>query len=118
MTDTTLTFAKIRQWAHDRNLIEGGSIGSQSLKFNEEVGECFGALARLPAARSANDHEKVAILTDKAKDGFGDAVVVLTIMAAQEGIAIEDCIAAAYEEIKDRKGRMVDGVFVKEGGEV
>ena len=50
-----------------------------------------------------------------AKDGIGDAIVVLTILAAQLGIHVEDCIEAAWQEIKDRKGVMRDGVFVKEG---
>jgi hypothetical protein len=39
---------------------------------------------------------------------------VLTILAAQNGLQIEDCIAQAYDEIKDRRGVMKDGVFVKE----
>lgn len=114
MSDNTL--ALIRQWARDRNLIEGSNPGAQGLKMVEELGETFGALARLPAAKGWPDRE--AALLDKAADGFGDAVVVLTIMAAQVGLNLEDCIAAAYNEIKDRKGRMVDGVFVREGGEV
>lgn len=112
------TLALIRQWARDRNLIEGSNPGAQGLKMVEELGETFGALARLPAAKQANDIEKINALLGKAEDGFGDAVVVLTIMAAQVGLDLEDCIAAAYNEIKDRKGRMVDGVFVREGGEV
>lgn len=112
------TLEQIRQWAKDRNLIEGSNAGAQGLKMVEELGETFGALARLPAARAAGDHEKIGELRAKVKDGFGDSIVVLTIMAAQEGIKLEDCIELAYEEIKDRKGRMVDGVFVREGGEV
>ena len=51
---------------------------------------------------------------DKVMDGIGDMVVVLTILAAQHGVDIEQCIALAWDEIKDRKGRMIDGVFVKE----
>jgi hypothetical protein len=39
--------------------------------------------------------------------------VVLTILAAQKGFNIEECIAHAWSQIKDRKGRMVDGIFVK-----
>lgn len=116
MSDNTL--ALIRQWARDRNLIEGSNPGAQGLKMVEELGETFGALARLPAARAAGDIEKERLLLDKVADGFGDAVVVLTIMAAQVGLDLEHCIEMAYEEIKDRKGRMVDGVFVREGGEV
>jgi hypothetical protein len=41
-------------------------------------------------------------------------VVVLTILAAQHDLAIEDCIEAAWHEIKDRKGVMRDGIFIKE----
>jgi len=47
-------------------------------------------------------------------DSIGDCVVVLTILAAQNGLQIEDCITQAYDEIKERKGVMKDGVFVKE----
>jgi hypothetical protein len=32
----------------------------------------------------------------------------------QLGLDVEKCIASAYDEIKDRKGRMINGVFVKE----
>ena len=47
-------------------------------------------------------------------DSIGDCVVVLTILAEQNGLQIEDCIVQAYDEIKDRRGVMKDGVFVKE----
>lgn len=47
-------------------------------------------------------------------DAIGDMVVVLTIMAAQNGMNIEDCIDGAWQEIKDRKGKMIDGIFHKE----
>lgn len=111
------TIAKIRQWAKDRNLIEGSNPGAQGLKLMEEIGETAGALARIPGARAKGDDELTDSLIAKAEDGFGDAVVVLTIMAAQVGLDLEDCINAAYREIKDRKGRMVDGIFIREGGE-
>ena len=32
----------------------------------------------------------------------------------QLGLDINDCIKAAYEEIKDRRGELVNGLFVKE----
>lgn len=91
----------IEQWAHDRNLIEGSTPEKQFLKLMEEVGETAGAQAR------GN--------LDGVKDGIGDAFVVLTILAAQNGLNIADCVAAAWDEIKDRKGRMSNGVFIKEG---
>lgn len=93
-------FDKVRGWAHDRNLVEGSTPEKQFLKLSEEIGETAAALARQDQ--------------DGIKDGIGDAVVVLTILAAQRGLTIEECLAAAWDEIKDRRGRMVDGVFVKE----
>jgi NTP pyrophosphatase (non-canonical NTP hydrolase) len=98
--ETMPLFDQIRQWAKDRNLIEGATRQAQMLKLFEEGGELAGAIARGKE--------------DVVKDSIGDMVVVLTIVAAQSGLTIEECIAAAYDEIKDRKGRMVDGVFVKE----
>jgi NTP pyrophosphatase (non-canonical NTP hydrolase) len=93
-------FVRIRGWAHQRNLVSGSSPDKQFTKLIEEIGELAAGLAR-------KDEVKVM-------DGIGDAVVVLTIMAEQMGFSIEACIEMAYDEIKDRKGRMIDGVFVKE----
>jgi NTP pyrophosphatase (non-canonical NTP hydrolase) len=91
---------KIEHWAEDRNLIEGSNSTKQFLKLGEEMGELASGLAK-------GRHDVV-------KDSIGDMVVVLTILARQEGLEILDCVDQAYNEIKDRKGRMVDGVFVKE----
>ena len=92
-------FDAIRAWAEARNLIEGSSPPAQVLKLLEEAGELAAAIAKRRP--------------DDAKDAVGDVIVVLTILSAQLGFDVEDAIAAAYDEIKDRKGRMVDGVFIK-----
>lgn len=93
-------FPAIRRWASDRNLILGATSHAQMLKMTEEVGELAAGIARGNAAL--------------IKDSIGDCVVVLTILAAQNNLTIEECTASAYNEIKDRKGRMVNGVFVKD----
>ena len=141
-------FIAFRQWANDRNLIQGSSEAPQFVKLTEELSE----------------------LDDDVKDAIGDAYVVMTILCAQRGINLEDvdcqpvnqldfyrallvalgeiangvarnkditkgvgrmkdlmqyyaylnqiplleCLDTAWLEIKDRKGRMIDGVFVKE----
>lgn len=90
----------IRQWAEDRNLIEGSDPKSQFVKLIEEAGELANAIGK------KNDIEFA--------DAIGDMFVVLTIMAAQNGMKIEDCIDGAWQEIKDRKGKMVDGIFLKD----
>lgn len=90
---------RIRNWAFDRNLIEGSDPKSQFVKLMEEAGELAAAIARQDE--------------DGFQDAIGDMFVVLTILAAQKGFNIEECIAHAWSQIKDRKGRMVDGIFVK-----
>ena len=92
--------ALIQNWAWDRNLIAGSTPNAQVLKLMEEVGELAGGVCKDKA--------------DVIKDSIGDVFVVLTIIAAQMGWSIEECVQAAYAEIKDRKGKMVQGVFVKE----
>ena len=96
-------FDDIRGWAEARNLIEGSDARAQMLKLAEEMGELAGALARNKQS--------------EAWDAIGDMVVVLTILSEQLGVSIERCIDSAWLEIKDRKGRMVNGVFIREGGE-
>lgn len=94
------TFNYIRDWAMDRNLIQGSTDKRQLKKLLEEVGE-------LACAIGEGDKEEI-------EDGIGDCCVVLTIIAAQNGLTIEECIMSAYHVIKDRKGKMINGVFVKE----
>ena len=90
----------IREWAKDRNLIEGSTVHAQFVKLIEEIGELAEAIAK------GKDEQFM--------DSIGDAFVVLTILAAQKDLEIEECVVHAWHQIKDRKGRMVDGIFVKE----
>ncbi|WP_369825348.1 MazG-like family protein [Sporosarcina sp. P18a] len=96
MQDTT---DRIRTWAVMRGLDDADPV-KQMLKLMEEVGEVAAALARGDMAA--------------VKDGIGDVYVVQTILSMQLGTSVEECASIAYEEIKDRKGDMVNGVFVKE----
>lgn len=160
----------VKQWAVDRNLIEGSTPEAQCVKLIEEYGELARGIVKKDAAL--------------IKDSIGDTLVVCIIMAAQLGSdsfsidklvfertaldvpdvsekivvrgatelgaisyfinvtnrdidrcigniyalcdtlaeiaylykwSLADCLEAAYNEIKDRKGRMVDGIFIKEG---
>lgn len=90
----------VELWADQRGLLVPENRSRQMLKVMEEVGETSAALAR------GNRRE--------LKDGIGDSIVTLIILAAQSGFTATECLEAAYNEIKDRKGKTVDGVFVKE----
>ena len=93
-------FDLIREWADERGLYENGDTKTQALKLVEEVGETCRAILK-------EDFEEVI-------DGIGDCVVVLVNLAELQGVSIEACIAAAYEEIKGRKGKMANGTYVKQ----
>ena len=89
----------IEVWATQRNLHQASPM-NQAVKLMEEVGE-------LASGLNKNNPEVT-------KDSIGDIFVVLTIMCLQLGVELDECIADAYEQIKDRKGKLVNGVFVKE----
>ncbi|WP_137744893.1 MazG-like family protein [Robertmurraya siralis] len=90
---------QIEEWATQRGL-DIADPNKQMLKLVEEVGELAQGLAK-------NNREQVI-------DSIGDVYVVLTILSMQLNLNIRGCIGKAYEEIKDRKGEMVNGIFVKE----
>jgi len=48
------------------------------------------------------------------KDDIGDMLVVMINLCERNKTTLEECLAVAYNDIKDRKGKMVDGIFVKE----
>jgi len=97
--DASQRFDLIRQWASDRNLYDKGDTKTQFCKLMEEAGELGRAVLK--------DDQKEFV------DAIGDMVVVLTNLAELGGTSIEDCIDSAYNEIKDRKGGMKNGTFVK-----
>jgi len=88
----------IERWHYDRNLIEGSDPKSQYLKLISEAGELGDNIAK----------------SKDVRDDIGDMAVVLILIALQSDTNILECLEIAYEDIKDRKGRMVNGVFVKE----
>lgn len=95
-----LITSKVEQWFIDRNLQSLNGAG-QLVKLTEEVREL----------------EDAFISDDRAEeiDAVGDIMVVLIGYCMQRDLDIMDCLASAYEEIKDRKGKVNEqGIFVKE----
>ena len=93
-------FDLIRNWAATRGIYDEGNTHTQYVKLMEEAGELAEALLK------KDDHE--------IWDAIGDMVVVLTNLAHQTGMDIEQCIDNAYGEISQRTGKMVNGTFVKD----
>ena len=88
----------IAQWHHDRNLIEGSDNKSQFAKLIQEAGELSDNICK---------GKDIA-------DDIGDMIVVLINIAERNNLTIEQCLETAWDDIKDRKGMMIDGVFVKD----
>ena len=93
-------FDDIRLWAFERGIFNKGDVKTQYVKLQEESGEVARAIIKGDSA--------------ELKDGIGDMVVVLTNLAHLAGLEIEDCIKSAYDVINQRKGKMINGSFVKD----
>jgi NTP pyrophosphatase (non-canonical NTP hydrolase) len=96
---TPTIFDLIREWAEHRGIYDEGDQKTQYVKLMEEAGEVGRAILK-------DDLPEI-------KDGIGDMVVVLTNLAELSGLTIEECIESAYETIAKRKGKMINGTFVK-----
>jgi NTP pyrophosphatase (non-canonical NTP hydrolase) len=92
------TTDKIIAWHYDRNLIEGSTDKDQYMKLIQEMGELSDSICKGKDIR----------------DDCGDIMVVLLNIIERNGLTMEECLETAYNDIKDRKGKMIDGVFVKE----
>ncbi len=135
--------AAIQQWGIDRNIPEGATTFSQLNKTFEEAGELFSAINRnntelmkdaigdiYVTLLMAESCSNIGHISDPAyhiihmmKDlAWGSKVAIKDSMQRLEyvaqdllGLDITECLQVAYDEIKDRKGKMVDGIFIKEG---
>ena len=95
---------KINHWADDRNLKQADPK-IQWMRITEEVGEIRDVLLK-----PTKFTEPQAAL----KDAIGDTLVTIIVLAHQLGLDATECLGIAYEEIKNRKGKMINGTFVKE----
>ena len=103
-------------WADERGILENGTPLAQIEKTREEVEETRDALIRLEEQSHAvvSPASRRFQLDQEVMDGIGDTVVTLIILANLCRRDIEECLKLAYNEIKGRKGKMIEGKFVKE----
>lgn len=91
----------VQNWAGERGIYDYSTGTAQLLKAISEMGEL------------ADAHAKMDIL--EMKDAVGDILVCLVNYCKLEGLDLTQCCESAWNEIKDRKGHMVEGgVFIKE----
>jgi len=95
---TDVMVSRIKTWHRDRNLIEGSTDKDQVLKLMQELGELSDSVCKGKDIR----------------DDLGDMLVVMINIMERNDLHFTDCLEVAWEDIKDRKGKMIDGIFVKE----
>ena len=102
MTSMDWLITAIEKWSTERGLdkINPKDSSAQLAKLMEEVGELAQGELKLDG--------------DKVVDSVGDLLVVIIIYCQQRGLDMTDCLQLAYENIMDRKGKTVNGVFIKE----
>lgn len=105
-TDNTVSdlITKINHWADERNL-KHADPKIQWMRVTEEVGEIRDVLLK-----PTKFTEPQAAL----KDAIGDTLVTIIVLAHQLDLDVTECLGIAYDEIKNRKGKMVNGTFIKE----
>lgn len=124
------TIGSVTKWHYDRNLIDGATMYSQTGKLFEEFIELVAA--QLPDKSPEAIYDEVVSMLDdiykrnriktvKAKDSvaafkdaLGDMVVVEINLAEREKLTLADCLLSSFNVIEHRKGKMVDGQYVKE----
>lgn len=99
--DFDVNASNVLEWANQKGLIKKENSAKQMLKVTEEIGEVAAAIAR-------DDKEELT-------DAIGDSFVTLIILAFQNGLEPAYCLQQAYDVIKNRTGKTVNGVFVKDG---
>jgi len=107
----------IVKWGLDRQLVGPNAfatIDGQSKKMIEEAMELRTACFFAWWQESIADHEIPESIENEITDGIGDTLVTLILLCELTGRSLADCLDYAHEQIKDRKGRIEEGVFVKD----
>lgn len=122
-------YQKIKDWHNLRGLVDGSTDNAQFVKLLEETIEVYAAIRpNIPAPQLAGEligmvtdlknRDRIKMVSvDDAKealaDGLGDMQVVQVNIAERNGLDLKECVKGSYNEIKDRKGLMKNGVFFK-----
>lgn len=91
---------KVEEWADDKYLIRFEYWVKQFEKVVEEVFEL--------------KEEMIQNNKKNTKLEFGDVIVTLIILSNQLNIDFVECLEMAYDKISKRKGKTIDGTFIKE----
>ena len=103
-SDADILFGKIKGWGRSKQLHD---CKSQLNKVIEEVGEIAHEITRNHYDLNAIDQP------DELVDALGDSFVTLLILSDILGVDPLDAMFTALEAIRNRKGKTVNGTFIK-----
>jgi len=118
--------ALVIKWGEDKGIFAKSTPLRQLDKTQEELDETKEALEKLASLTNqeilddvllSDDFGNISLEEDalaEAKDGIGDMLVTIILLAKMVNMDSVDCLEAAYNIIKKRTGKMVDGQFVKD----
>ena len=111
---------KVLDWADDKDLLHEENAGKQFMKFIEEVFEFRFEMQNRVNYQKACKHLKCDGSYALGENKFdmelemGDILVTLIVLCEQLGIDPIMCLHMAYIKISKRKGKTINGVFIKE----
>ena len=112
----------VLQWGEEKGIFANSTPLRQLDKTQEELDETKAALEKLnDFDYQADFMEELGFPTSnkediraEVKDGIGDMLVTIVLLAKMVDMTTVDCLNAAYNVIKGRTGKMVNGQFVKD----
>jgi NTP pyrophosphatase (non-canonical NTP hydrolase) len=108
------TIEAVRAWGVAKGITGPngkGTLLGQLSKTQEELTETRDAAVKLRWTGESSRYDEAYA---EIIDGLGDVFVTIILAAEMAGLRIEDCLQAAYDEIKGRTGKMEGGIFVKD----
>lgn len=111
MNSVDLLIESVQAWGEDRGLLVRDAAGAyveDESRARAQLLKCMSELGELSDAVLKDDHHA-------QRDGLGDVLVTLIMFAGNSGLTLRGSLQAAWEEIRDRRGKTVNGAFVKEG---
>lgn len=110
----------VEEWAEDKDLLHEENAEKQFMKFMEEVFEFKFEMQGLKNYQDSCELLDIEGTLGKnqmkrnMKLEMGDIIVTLIVLCKQLDIDIVECLEMAYEKISKRKGKTVNGLFIKE----
>lgn len=100
----------VLEWADDKDLLHKENADKQFMKFIEEV---FEFKTEMDSYKK-DVGEMKNLSYSKAQDEMGDIFVTLIILCEQLELDPTVCLSVAYEKISKRRGKTINGQFIKE----